>query len=337
MKIRLNIILFVAIGLCTVISCKKNQPSPASFIVEGAVDSTMNGYKAYLYDYNSEHRLDSTVVKDGKFAFKGTADSIRYSAAFVEINGVAQTYINFISESGEISLDLKNRKISGTPLNDAYSHYMTQQEKVYDKTPEYISLLDKTLESNTDNILGAIVLIDMSYFYSTKQMDTAIAKLNKNITDLRLLKPIIERNELLRKTDIGQKFTDFTIDQPDGTKKSLSDYAGKGKYLLVDFWASWCHPCRAEGPNLKEIYKKHKGDKFELLGIAVWDEVEKTKKAIKDDAMTWPQILDAKEIPTKLYSINSIPHIILIGPDGTILARGLRGEEMKAKIDEVLK
>jgi thiol-disulfide isomerase/thioredoxin len=337
MKIRLNTILFVIISLCGIISCKKNQALPASYTVEGTTDSTMNGYKAYLYDLNSRRTIDSAIVENSHVKFNGIADTIRFCAAFVIIDDIAQAYVDFILEGGDITLDMKNYKASGTSLNEAYMHYIRQRADVSNETPKYTDLLNKTLEANVNNIIGAIVLTDMSQIYRIGQMDTAIAKLNKDVASLSLVKKVIDRNEILKKAAVGQKFIDFTIDQPDGTKKSLSDYAGKGKYLLVDFWASWCGPCRAEGPNLKELYAKYKGDKFEILGVAVWDEVSDTEKAIKEDKTTWPQILDAKEIPTKLYGINGIPHIILIGPDGTIVARELRGEAMKAKIDEALR
>ncbi|MFV0330169.1 MAG: TlpA family protein disulfide reductase [Dysgonomonas sp.] len=140
----------------------------------------------------------------------------------------------------------------------------------------------------------------------------------------------------MKKTDVGQEFIDFTIEQPDGTKVSLSDYVGKGKYVLVDFWASWCGPCRGEIPNLRELYKKYKGDKFEIVGVAVIDEIKDTQKAIEEDKVEWPQILDSKEVPMRIYGIRSIPHIMLIGPDGTILARNLRGEDMIARITKEL-
>ena len=134
-------------------------------------------------------------------------------------------------------------------------------------------------------------------------------------------------------------FTDFTIENGnlDGSKVSLSDYVGNGKYLLVDFWASWCAPCIAEIPTLKEVYSKYKGDKFEILGIAVWDKREETLKSLEKHNTTWSQIIDANRIPTELYGIDGIPHIILFGPDGTIVARGLRGDALKAKIAEIMK
>jgi thiol-disulfide isomerase/thioredoxin len=106
--------------------------------------------------------------------------------------------------------------------------------------------------------------------------------------------------------------------------------------VLVDFWASRCGSCIAENPVIAEVYQKYKGDRFEVLGVAVWDQRDATLKAIREHGVVWPQILDAQSIPTKIYGIEGIPHIILFGPDGTILARDLRGDVLKAKVAEVL-
>ncbi len=133
---------------------------------------------------------------------------------------------------------------------------------------------------------------------------------------------------------IGKTAGDFEQPTADGRPVKLSDY--RGKYVLLDFWASWCGWCRAEFPVLKEVYAKYKDQNFELLGIAVNDDREKTLKAMKEDGVTWPQILNTGKVAMEAYGIAGIPEIILFAPDGKILARGLRGDELKAKVVEVM-
>ena len=353
--------LVAVLFMFIIISCKKNQQAePAPYIVEAATDSILNGKMAYLYDLGSDRLLDSILVHNNKIAFKGIVDTVRYSRIYVE-----NDYADFILDTGKIIVNMKEHNASNTPLNTALTAYNGQMSKLYKgwfelneelerkhknksrlKTevdsifrnvfyPKVVHYQNEILELNANNIVGAIVLDDMSGG-STGMVDSAIAKLSKDIRTLNIADRVVKRNEAMKKTDVGQEFIDFTIEQPDGTKVSLSDYVGKGKYVLVDFWASWCGPCRGEIPNLRELYKKYKGDKFEIVGVAVIDEIKDTQKAIEEDKVEWPQILDSKEVPMRIYGIRSIPHIMLIGPDGTILARNLRGEDMIARITKEL-
>ncbi len=138
----------------------------------------------------------------------------------------------------------------------------------------------------------------------------------------------------------GQMFTDFTIVQdpakPEESTVRFSDYVGKGKYVLVDFWASWCGPCKREIPNIASVYEKYKGDDFDVLSVAVWDKPGDTVAAAKEHGVVWSQIINAQRIPTAIYGIEGIPHIMLIGPDGVIIKRGLRGEAIGKAVAEAL-
>lgn len=121
-----------------------------------------------------------------------------------------------------------------------------------------------------------------------------------------------------------------------GKTVKLSDYVGKGDYVVLDFFASWCGPCRREMPTLKGIYEKYNGKGLKVVGLAVWDEPADTKKCVKELALPWTIIDNAQSEATEIYGVSGIPHIIVFAPDGTILARDLRGNDLAAKVDELL-
>ena len=137
------------------------------------------------------------------------------------------------------------------------------------------------------------------------------------------------------KGGVGEMFIDFSVQQDPsnpGSVVRLSDYVGKGKYILVDFWASWCGPCRMEIPNIKKVWTKYHGDKFDVLSIALRDDPADTIAAAEEEGVCWNQILNAQLIPVKLYGIEGIPTLILFAPDGKIVARGIRGPEIEETV-----
>ena len=256
-------------------------------------------------------------------------------------------------------------KCSGTPLNESFALFVSdmdslrnvmiaKQQEMMQKglseeelreawqdfqtntvMPEFNRVMSENFDRNKDNAVGAWVIADWGL--EPVQFDSVLNLAGETLKSNPLIKKMIQQQEMLKKTAEGAMFTDFTIEQPDGSKASLSDYVGKGKYVLLDFWASWCGPCRAEIPNIKELYDRFHSKGLDVLGVAVWDKVEATQKAIKELGIVWPQIINAQQIPTELYGIQGIPHIILFAPDGTIVARDLRDEAMKKKVAEVMK
>lgn len=204
---------------------------------------------------------------------------------------------------------------------------------------EYISKLEECAKANPDNAFGLMCVQSLQGMAEPAKLREIIAALAPELQEKESIANMVRSMDAKDATAPGKMFTDFEIPQPDGTVKKLSDYVGKGKYILADFWASWCGPCRREIPNIKKVYDKFHGPKFDVVSIAVWDKLADTKRAIEVEGLKWNQILDAQKVPTDAYGIAGIPELILFAPDGTILKRGdeLRGENMEPAIAEYLK
>ena len=150
----------------------------------------------------------------------------------------------------------------------------------------------------------------------------------------------MKRNEKLEATAIDQQFTDLKGKTPEGKEIALSDYAGKGEYVLVDFWASWCPPCRKDMPYLVEAYAKYKNKGFEIVGVSLDENVADWQNMIKKLKVTWPQMSDLKGWNSELsgaYGVASIPHTVLIDKEGKIIAKYIKGEELIPTLQELIK
>lgn len=162
------------------------------------------------------------------------------------------------------------------------------------------------------------------------------SKLGKSAKSKPMAKKIAERLAVLKHSAIGAQMPDFTQPDTEGRPVKLSDF--KGKYVLVDFWASWCHPCRAENPNVLKAYGEYKDKGFTVLGISLDDKAERWKKAIEEDQMPWTQLSDLKGFKNEVssyYGINAIPSTLLIDPTGKIIAKDLRGKALHRKLKAI--
>ena len=228
--------------------------------------------------------------------------------------------------------------------------YESLQEETIGKIVEGgKALLDKF---GADTLVAPTALRNIYSYLEDDELAAILDKLPENVKSDKFVASLVKSNAARQATAVGKKFTDFTIDhvvgvdkkgEPVYEKRSLSDFVGKGKVMLVDFWSPWCPPCKAEIPNIKAIWEKYAGEDFDVLSVAVWEESRKmdwhnTIDTAAFYGMKWLQINNGHQEPAALYGIEGIPHMILFDKDGTILKRGddLRGEKTAKAVAEVL-
>ena len=229
---------------------------------------------------------------------------------------------------------------------DSLSSDRQKAEAFYnDFVERYIKFNLDAANKNPDNEVAVQVLMNLRGLIDDEQASAIISKMSAEMLEREDVAALKKGLDARIATAEGKPFVDFTVNtvvgqtrsvppQPKYAEVKLSDYVGKGKYILLDFWSPWCGPCRREMPNIKAVYDKYKGDKFDVVSIAVWERepVDVTIETAAKLGMDWNQINNGGREPAELYGVEGIPHLILFGPDGTILKRGFHG----AEIDQIV-
>jgi thioredoxin family protein len=340
------------------------QPKAGNYRIDGMAPADANGQWVYLYKPSGEGASDSVQIANGRFTLERAVAEDGLIAHLV----IPRSYnLSFIPEEGIIKADLAAIAATGTALNDLHAQKAKAREALETETRGRLKAIradknldDKAKEEAQEKIVNefygkikplaeadlkehsndAIGLIALQTLLGMEDVNVAKAEalLQQAGDRLRAEESITKMVERLRRveaTQAGAQFVDFEGVDDANKAVRLSDYVGKGHYVLVDFWASWCGPCRREIAHLKKVRDTYTDKGLVILGTVVWDEMEDHLKAMKELEITWPQIFNKTEA-TELYGIAGIPQIILFDPAGKIIARDLRGEEINKLLDKAL-
>ncbi|HTJ11596.1 MAG TPA: TlpA disulfide reductase family protein [Dinghuibacter sp.] len=363
-------------GVILAAACKSSDRN--AYTVTGTIKGADTG-KAFLYhpvagSVNS--KADTVNIVSGRFTFTGATTEPMFCV--LVIKGAASGPAQFFVEPGTVtvtgSLDsLPQAHVAGGATEDEYLKYKAESKIFDDKMGTLDSLYEAAAQGSDtarakktqDSLVAEMKSLDKSESAFNKQyikahpasfvsavemknlfsynpdvpaFDSAYQSLGDTIKHSLLGQQLNDMLTIAKKTDIGQVAPDFTLNDPDGHPIKLSDY-NKGKVVLVDFWASWCGPCRGENPNVVKAFHQYGPKGFTVLGVSLDDKKEPWVKAIKDDGLAWGQVSDLKGWQSEaaaMYGIRGIPMNFLLDKDGKIIGKGLRGDDLVSKLSSVL-
>ena len=356
-------IAMMAMAALSMVACQNKN----AYTISGTLETASEGDSVSLQLVEGRKLVDlqKVAVVNGKFEFKGVADSVQIAAVTM-----GDAFCQFFLEPGQIKVDLKLGQMSyalGTPNNNAYESFMSDMKALEEEYAEiarsaqnselteaqraevkaqmasfeekYYQAIKNSIADNVGNDFGLYNLTNSYYYYTPEELAPVLEGYIAAFPTNARLQQIKKHNDLSLETSVGKQFKDFEMADVDGNMHKISEYVAANKVTLIDFWASWCGPCRAEMPAVKAAYEAYKGKGFGIVGVSLDNNKDAWTASIKNLGMEWAQISDLKGWNcegAKLYGVNSIPATVLVAQDGTILARNLRGEAIQEKLAELL-
>ena len=352
-------------------ACDQSPKENLGFEIEGKISGYDSGMVRIKKQLSGEWiTIDSANSENGEFKLAGDISSPEmlylffgndrnYSTVFIgnsiinftaNIDSLKNPTVTGSKSNDEFTQYSKELKVFENKSRDLYKQYMEAEkegnkelvkeiETNYDKLyEEQINFVKNYISTHTNSFVTPYIITrQLVHSLNVNELDSILNTLDTKIDSSVYVIKLKERVDVLRKVEIGKQAIDFTLNDTLGNPISLSSF--KGKFVLIDFWAAWCRPCRAENPNNVKLYEKYKDKGFEILGVSFDETRDAWVKAIKDDGLTWSQVSDLKGWKCEagdLYGVRSIPHTVLLDKEGIIIAKNLRGEELNKKIAKLL-
>jgi peroxiredoxin len=357
-------ILFFAL---TVFSCNsaKNE-----FLIKGSIEGVDTGKVYMLKLVNGQpQNVDTADVTEGKFTFKGNMETPDLRILRLDER---EYFAQFFLENSDVEIkakkdSLRATRITGSPSQDIFKIYITEMEKfgkemaglqqryqnaaqsgnteeIEKARIDYQSMTDNNkvysknfVKEHSNSVVSAfIVFAGMVDQLKDDELDSIVSNFSPEIGNSEYIIKLKEIVAERKKTAIGNTAPDFTMNTPDDKPIMLSSL--RGKTVLIDFWASWCGPCRQENPNVVKLYQQYHEKGFEILGVSLDKSKDDWVNAIKDDKLEWLHVSDLQywqSSAAALYNVKAIPQSFLIDQDGKIIAKGLRGEALANKLAEI--
>lgn len=298
-----------------------------------------DGAYVRLVNYDTNELIDSLPIVNDTVSFP----SAKYPESIIQLEADGHGTGFFILSDADIQHNVKVEDVehgvrrtweTTGGYNDSVSVFKIKMQDIGKRyqtangdeerraiLKEFSSAILNEIYAHGNDILGV-------YYFNMGHSDLSLAEIESliekypSLENYKRVKDTLTRRRNQEEVKPGKKFKDFTVTY-DGVEHKLSDVVGHGDYVLLDFWASWCGPCRAAMPTMKKAYEKYKNQNLKILGITIWDEPEKSLESAKKMELPWEIWVNGGDEPVNLYNITAVPTVILFGPDGTILERGL--------------